>query len=358
MKTPVKFALLGCGRIAQHYSQLFKQGIPGAQLVGCCDKIPEKAKMIARNVGAEVESFSCLSDMVCATSPDVICILTESGHHFEHTSQVLDHGCHAVIEKPVSLLPDQAYFLAKKAKEKRLMATVVMQNRFNIAIKKLHEAVSSGRLGTIVTATIRLRWCRMQEYYEDGWHGTWAMDGGVINQQAIHHVDALNWICGPISEVSAVISNRIMKLEAEDTITAAIKFDSGALGTIEATTATRPRDVEASLSVIGEKGMVVVGGIALNKIETWEFVESTPEDEKTPIEYSQDVPNGYGLGHIPYLQDVAQRLQAGNISPVLSTTDAVKSVEIIHALYASDEQNSWVRLSDDPRSSRLGIAKV
>lgn len=356
MKTPIKFALLGCGRVSGRYVELFSQGISGALLVGCCDTTLVKAQTAAKGVGPDVQVFSSLEAMVSECQPDVVCVLTESGHHYEHACQVLDLDCHVVIEKPVTLLPEQAYLLAQKAKDKNLMASVVKQNRFNPAIKKLYEAVSSGRLGKIVTATIRLRWCRMQDYYEDGWHGTWAMDGGVINQQAIHHVDALNWICGPIESVSSVIANRLMKLEAEDTITAALKFQNGALGTIEATTAARPRDVEASLSVIGENGMVVVGGIALNQIDVWDFVDPIDEDKNVPVEYSQVVPNGYGLGHEPYLQEVSDRISVGDTTPVLCPCEAVKALEVIHALYASDEQNAWVRLADKPRSSRLGLA--
>ena len=110
-----------------------------------------------------------------------------------------------------------------------------------------------------------MRWCRLQDYYEDGWHGTWKYDGGVINQQAIHHVDALNWLLGPVDSLTATITNRLNNLEAEDTLVSIMKFENGALGTIEATTAARPEDFEASLSVVGENGMVLVGGIALNK---------------------------------------------------------------------------------------------
>ena len=174
------------------------------------------------------------------------------------------------------------------------MLGVAFQNRLNPAILKLSEAVNNNRFGKITTGTIRLRWCREQEYYEDGWHGTWAQDGGVINQQAIHHVDALNWLLGPVDSVCATMGNRKNQLEAEDTMVAILRFASGAMGTIEATTAAT-KDVEASLSIIGETGMAVVGGIALNKIEVWDFEKPVHGDEEAKQTHSQEVPSGYGL---------------------------------------------------------------
>ncbi len=355
METPIKFAFLGCGRVTNHYLDIFSKGIEGAVISGCCDIIPQKAQTAVQRANGDAQAYATLEEMVSGCDPDVVCILTESGKHYEHASAALDLGRHVIIEKPVTLLPDQAYELADKAEKNGLMATVVMQNRLNPAIEKLQEAVTAGRLGKIITATIRLRWCRMQEYYEDGWHGTWAMDGGVINQQAIHHVDALNWICGPIDGVSSVITNRLMNLEAEDTLAATVTFENGALGTIEATTAARPRDIEASLSVVGEKGMVVVGGIALNKIDVWEFVNPLPGDDDVAAECSQDVPNGYGLSHIPYLNEVTRRINEKDRTPILCPRDGVKALEVVHALYASAEQKSWVHMADSPRSGRLGI---
>jgi predicted dehydrogenase len=234
------------------------------------------------------------------------------------------------------------------------MYGVAFQNRFNPAIIALEKAINANRFGKIITATIRLRWCRFQEYYEDGWHGTWAQDGGVINQQAIHHVDAINWLIGPIVSVSATISNRLNKLEAEDTLVAIMRFSNGALGTIEATTAARPEDFEASLSVVGEKGMALIGGIALNKVKTWEFIEPTEEDKRVPEKYSQEVKTGYGISHGPLLQKVIDSLRNDCITPPISASDSIQTTRFVHAIYRSDELQGWVSLSDNPISTRLG----
>ena len=218
----------------------------------------------------------------------------------------------------------------------------------------MEKAVKNDRFGKIITATIRLRWCRYQDYYQDGWHGTWAQDGGVINQQAIHHVDAINWLIGPIESVNATITNQLNNLEAEDTLVAIMKFENGALGTIEATTAARPEDFEASLSVVGERGIVEIGGIALNKIKTWKFVKSLPEDKIIPDQFSQEVENGYGNSHIPLLQNIIDTLTEGKINTLVSPEEAINTSKVVHALYKSDEEQSWVKIKDNPISSRLG----
>ena len=212
-----------------------------------------------------------------------------------------------------------------------------------------------GRFGKIVTATIRLRWCRYQEYYEDGWHGTWRDDGGVINQQAIHHLDALSWLVGPIHSVCAVEKNRINVLEAEDTMVAAIEFRSGAIGTIEATTAARPTDIEASLSITGELGAATIGGVALNKIEVWSFVNKHPDDYAIPTRCSVDVPNGYGLGHAKLLQKVIDTISKNETEPPILAEESIETTKLVHALYVSVETKSWINLSDACLSIRLGV---
>jgi predicted dehydrogenase len=168
-------------------------------------------------------------------------------------------------------------------------------------------------------------------------------------------VDVINWLLGPIKSINATTTNRLNKLEAEDTLVAIMKFKNGALGTIEATTAARPEDFEASLSVVGEKGTVLVGGIALNKIEIWKFVESHKEDKMIPLICSQEVDTGYGLSHGPLLQGVIKTLKSGGTDSLVSPFEAISTARVVHALYRSDELQSWVELKDNPISKRLGI---
>ena len=300
-KAPTRIAIIGCGRVAQHYKKIFDSGVVSNwALVGLYDIIGDRSEYLAEHF--KTKSFNSFEAMLESESPDLVLILTPSGLHYKHAKIAFNYNCNVLCEKPITMLASQAEELKKIAFAKNLMYGTAFQNRLNPAITVLEKAIKDNRFGKIITATIRLRWCRYQDYYEDGWHGTWAQDGGVINQQAIHHVDAISWLLGPIESVNATITNRLNNLEAEDTLVAIMKFENGALGTIEATTAARPEDFEASLSVVGEKGMVLVGGIALNKIETWEFVESVLEDKLIPGQYSQEVETGYGISHGPLLQ--------------------------------------------------------
>jgi UDP-N-acetyl-2-amino-2-deoxyglucuronate dehydrogenase len=349
----INIAAIGCGRVAQHYKKILDSGVVSNwNFVGFCDIVSEKSEYFSEYFQAE--SFEKFEDMLESEKPDLVLILTPSGLHYKHTKIAFDYGCNVLCEKPITMLPSQAKELKEIAREKGLMYGTAFQNRLNPAIMALEKAIKNNRFGKIITATIRLRWCRYQDYYEDGWHGTWAQDGGVINQQAIHHVDAINWLLGPIESVNATITNRLNDLEAEDTLIAIMKFENGALGTIEATTAARPEDFEASLSVVGEKGMVLVGGIALNKIETWEFIDSNLDDELVPTQQSQEVETGYGVGHGPLLQGVIDTLLEGEISTLAPPEEAIKTAEVVHALYKSDEKQGWVKLKDNPVSNRLG----
>lgn len=349
----IKLAFLGCGRVAQHHRKILTSGVvSGYKVTAVCDTDQGKADNMAATFDSR--AFTDAATMLDKTDADLVLILTPSGMHYAHAKAALEAGYNVATEKPITLLAEQAYELGELARAKGKLYTVIFQNRLNPAILLLRSAIDEGRFGTIISATIRVRWCRYQEYYEDGWHGTWAQDGGVINQQAIHHVDALGWLCGPIESVCATAARRLNRLEAEDTMVAVLKFNNGALGTIEATTAARPRDFEASLSVVGEEGMAVIGGIALNKVETWTFTKPRPEDTDAPATHSRDVPNGYGLSHGPFLQKLIDTLKSGSIEPPVAAADGARAVELVHALYASWERGCWVNLADMPLSKKLG----
>lgn len=352
-KAAVRIAAVGCGRVTQHYRKILDSGVvSGWQMVGACDLLPVKSDDFAAHWNCP--AYTDYTTMLAQTRPDLVLVLTPSGMHYTHARMALEAGAHVLVEKPIAMLPADAREVEALAASKGLMYGVAFQNRLNPAIECLRKALAEDRFGKIVTATMRLRWCRYQEYYEDGWHGTWAQDGGVINQQAIHHVDALHSLLGPVEAVCAAIGNRLNRLEAEDTMVGVVRFASGALGTIEATSAARPQDYEASLSVVGEKGMALIGGIALNKVETWNFVEPRTGDAETPQRFSCEVPNGYGLSHGPLLQAVIDRLRSGSIEAPVSAEQGIRTTELIHALYRSDEVGGWVSLADKPVSVRLG----
>ena len=352
----LKIAIIGAGRVAQHYKKMFdSSAVSGFKVVGVCDVKTDAANLLAKHW--RCESFNSISIMLAESDAELVLVLTPSGMHFDHVRQALEANCHVLVEKPATMIPKDARALVALANKNELMLGVAFQNRLNPAIQCLRKAVEKNRFGQITTATIRLRWCRYQDYYNDGWHGTWENDGGVINQQAIHHVDALRWLMGPVDSVCATVENRINDLEAEDTMVAILRFSSGALGTIEATTAARPRDLEASLSVIGSYGVAVIGGVGLNQIETWEFIDPVDSDSDAITSNSIDVPNGYGLSHGPLLQATIDALNVGSEVPPVSVEESISTNELIHALYRSVEVGGWVHLKDNPTSIKLGKGK-
>lgn len=351
-KVPIRMAAVGCGRMAQHYAKILASGsVSGWEMVGFCDAVAQRAADLAAQFTAR--SFTDYVEMLEQCRPDLVLVLSPSGLHYAHTRIALSQGMHVLTEKPVAMMPSEAKELVELARESKRMCAVAFQNRFNPAIQCLRRALEQDRFGDVVTGTVRLRWCRRQSYYEDGWHGTWAQDGGVINQQALHHVDVLNWLLGPVESVCAATGNRVNRLEAEDTMVATVRFTSGTLGTIEATTGAS-EDLEASLSVVGAKGLAVVGGIALNRVEAWRFVDALPGDEDVPAKFSQDVPNGFGWSHGPLLQSVLDTLAQGRVDPPVSAEEAMRTTELVHALYSSDEERGWVSLASKPVSKRLG----
>lgn len=345
-------AFIGCGRVANWQATFFEKGIAGAKVTVTCDPVEEKATEMSERLKAEV--VLDYDEVLQRDDVDIVSIMTESGKHYQHAKQALEAGKHVIVEKPPCMFAEQVIELRDLAKDKVLMFAPIFQNRYNPAMKAVKAAYDEGRFGKLVCVSVRLFWCRYQDYYEDGWHGTWKMDGGVVNQQAIHHVDAMHWVCGSVKEIVSMQSNQLNKLEAEDTTVALVKFDNGALGTVEVTTAARPEDMDASLTLIGEKGSVTIGGIALNEVSQWKFVDPKPEDADVQERCSVDVPNGYGYSHGPLLTDIMARVNEGNIESPINVESAADTVRLIHSIYRSAEEGYAVETSSNLRSKRLG----
>ena len=349
----IKIAIIGCGRVAQHYRKILL-GInqPNYQIVYACDINIDKAKDFSKYFKncLPIIDFSLIKN----TDVNLVIICTESGNHHLHARHFLKKGINVLVEKPITMIPEDAYELVKLSNQFGVILCVAFQNRFNKAIQKLKEDVTKKIFGKINTVSVVLRWCRFQEYYEDGWHGTWKNDGGVINQQAIHHIDVLNWIFGPILKVSSISSNMANKLEAEDTLVAIFKTKSGITGTIECTTALRPKDLEASINLVGQNGYAKVSGTALNIYQERKVFKGNKEDINL-TNFSEEVENGYGNGHKDLLINLFARINQGvTISPV-PAIEAISTLEVIHALYYSSENFKWAEMKNKPVSKRLGI---
>jgi UDP-N-acetyl-2-amino-2-deoxyglucuronate dehydrogenase len=231
---------------------------------------------------------------------------------------------------------------------------VVKQNRFNVPVVKAREALDAGRFGRLILGTVRVRWCRDQAYYDqDAWRGTWAYDGGVLTNQASHHVDMLEWFFGDVVSVHARAITALANIETEDTAVATLKFRNGALGIIEATTAARPTDLEGSLSIMGEKGTVEIAGFAVNQIRHWRFVDELTSDRDVMEKFSVNPPNVYGFGHKAYYDHVVDCL-SNQTAALVDGLQGRKSLELISALYESIETGREVPLHFAPRLCRLG----
>lgn len=350
----LKVVLVGCGRIAVRHSELLGNAqIGGASLAGVCDLVPERAQAIGTKF--DVPWFVDMHEMVRVTDPDVIVVLTESGQHAEHVVALAEHGKHIIVEKPMALTLDDADRMIRVCDRNGVRLFVVKQNRFNVPVQHLRRALEAGRFGKLVLGTVRVRWCRRQSYYDqDAWRGTWMHDGGVLANQASHHIDLLEWMMGDVESVFAKSRTALVNIEAEDTAVVVLKFRSGALGIVEATTATRPLDLEGSLSVLGAGGSVEIGGFAVNEMRVWKFENPQPEDDDVVMRYSVNPPNVYGFGHQAYYEHVVECLTQGK-EQLVDGLEGRKSLELIAAIYESVETGREVPLRFVPKRCRLGL---
>tara|TARA_B100001741_G_C16552013_1_gene599917 strand:+ start:2219 stop:3286 length:1068 start_codon:yes stop_codon:yes gene_type:complete len=353
----IKFAIVGCGRISKRHSELLgEKQINGACLVAVCDLKKERADKIAKKY--KIASYSCMHEMMSSNDVDVVVILTESGLHSKHTVELAKYGAHIMVEKPMALTLGDADSMIEACDKHGVKLFVVKQNRFNLPVVQLRKALEAGRFGNLIMGTVRVRWCRPQSYYDqDSWRGTWALDGGVLTNQASHHIDLLEWMMGDVESVFAKSLNAMADIEAEDTAIVILKFKNGALGVIEATTAIRPKDLEGSISILGSKGSVEIGGFAVNEMKTWNFDETLKEDESVIEKFSVNPPNVYGFGHQAYYEHVVDCIK--NRTPQLvDGFKGRKSIELINAIYESVETGKEVSLEFTPKYSKLGRPKI
>jgi len=349
----LKVSLVGCGRIANRHSQLLGENIiAGAKLHSVCDSQQDRLTKISDKYN--VPGYTDMHEMMKVDPPDLVVVLTESGKHAENVIELAQYGKDIMVEKPMALSLEDADKMIAACDANQIKLFVIKQNRFNVPVIKLREAVEAGRFGKMVMGTVRVRWCRPQRYYDqDDWRGTWAFDGGVLSNQASHHIDLLEWMMGDVESVFAMSRTALVDIEAEDTAVVTLRFANGALGIIEATTATRPKDLEGSISLLGEEGSVVIGGFAVNEMKTWNFVDPIDGDDDVMEKYSVNPPNVYGFGHQAYYEHVVKAINGGGPNLVDGLAGR-KSLELINAIYESIETGKEVFLRFKPKFSRLG----
>lgn len=352
MKKKINIGIIGCGRIAQHYLDIFNSNkIKNFTIKFVCDLKISKAKKLSKifkcEYGTDYKKLNLNHNI------DLAIILTESGNHYKDSKFFLKNRVNVLVEKPVSFFKKQVNELIDLAKKNKLLFNVAFQNRLNPSIRFTKNLLNKKKFGKIISCSVRLVWCRYQDYYNDGWHGTWLMDGGVTNQQAIHHIDAITWLLGEVTTVSSFMTKRANSLEAEDTMVSILYFKNGCLGTIEATTAARPRDFEASININGTKGGIKIGGIALNKLDSLNFLDNK-NHKSSIIKYSQIVENGYGLSHYTLIQNIIDTLMGKKKLDIINVSDTVNTTKLVNSMYKSDEVRKSVKLVNNLMSRRLG----
>jgi len=349
----LRFALVGCGRIAKRHAELLSNNkVHNASLAAVCDTDIGKAEFFGKTF--KVPHYTDFNIMMRQEKIDAVSVLTPSGLHAKHVIELSKYKKHIVVEKPMALTLEDADQMISACDQGGIKLFVVKQNRYNYPVQKLKEALDEGRFGKIVMGTVRVRWCRDQKYYDqDKWRGTWAMDGGVFSNQASHHVDLLEWMLGEPESVFAKATTALVNIEAEDTGVAIIKFCSGALGIIEATTATRPKDLEGSISILGEKGTVEIGGFAVNEMKVWNFVDQRETDKMVLDKYRDNPPDVYGFGHRVYLEHVVDAIN-NNKPALVDGLEGRKSLALINAIYESIETSKEVSLRYKAKKCKLG----
>src|ERR1043165_9265907 len=330
-KRTFRVGVVGCGRISRNHFDAIDR-IEGLELAAVADIDAERAKKSGEERG--VPSFTSLEQMLAAGNVDIVSICTPSGLHSAQGMAVAKAGKHVLTEKPMSISLTQADELIKATDDAGVHLFVVKQNRLNPPIQLLKRAIDKERFGRIYMANVTVRWQRPQEYYDqEPWRGTWEFDGGAFTNQASHYVDLVQWLVGPVESVMAKTATQARRIEAEDSGIGILKFRSGALGVIEVNVLTYPKNLEGSITILGEKGSVKIGGTAVNKVEHWQFSDYD-DDDKLVETSNTSPPSVYGFGHEGYYRNVLAVLR-GQAKPDTDGRAGRKSLELILGIYES-----------------------
>lgn len=326
----IKIGLIGCGRISKNHFEAIAQQ-EDAKCIMCCDVIEERARGASIKYNIPVWTTDYM-DLLAHPEIDLISICTPSGLHPEHGIMAARAGKHVLTEKPMACRLEEADQLIKACEEEGVKLFVVLQNRLNPSIQLVRRAFEEGRFGQIYMITSNVFWTRPQDYYNmASWRGTRELDGGAFMNQASHYVDMVQWFGGPIEEVKSITATLARSIEAEDTGAAIIRFQNGAIGSINVTMLTYPKNLEGSITILGEKGTVKIGGTSMNKIDHWEFADKKDYDEE--VEQSNTNPTSvYGFGHAGYYRNVLNTIQGTN-QAISDGTEGRKSLDLLERIY-------------------------
>jgi predicted dehydrogenase len=356
--TKLKFALIGCGRISTNHINAILDNFEDAELISVCDLIKDRAEQKAdeylnyakkRSVSViRPKVFTDYREMLQKEDINLYVVCTESGYHAEISLYCLNLKKHVLVEKPMAMSLQDADRMIKVAKENKVKLSVCYQNRFNPPIQKLRQAIDSGRFGRIFAGTARILWNRNKEYYDKAnWRGTWKLDGGCLINQCTHNIDLLQWmIDSEIDSVYGQMGNYMHPyIQTEDYGSIIIKFKNGAIGNIEGTVCVYPKNLKETLTILGEKGTVIIGGLALNKILVWDFEDKQESLEQLQKECDSEVENIYGKGHTPLYENIIDVIR-NNTNPLIDGNEGKKSLSIILMAYKSQKYSRIINYNE------------
>jgi UDP-N-acetyl-2-amino-2-deoxyglucuronate dehydrogenase len=337
----VRFALVGCGRIAANHMEALKVHHERAELVAVCDTDPKALAAAVERTGAK--GYPSLPGLLSQAQADVVVLATPSGLHPQQAIDAATAGFDVMTEKPMATRWQDGLRMVRGCDEANARLFVVKQNRRNRTLQLLKRAVEAGRFGRIYMVAVNVFWTRPQSYYDSAaWRGTWEFDGGAFMNQASHYVDLLDWLIGPVESVMAYTGTLARNIEVEDTGVAALKWRNGAMGSINVTMLTYPKNMEGSITILGERGTVRIGGVAVNEISHWEFDQKDPMDDEID-EASYQTTSVYGFGHPLYYDNVISTLR-GEAEPETDGREGLKSLELLIAMYLSARDGKRINL--------------
>ena len=341
MKKKIKIAVVGCGRISAKHFDAISNYPDSLELVAICDvnqKIVDQHSSKFR-----VKGYISMLEMLDSENIDIVTICTPSGIHPDQAILAADYGVHVITEKPMATRWNDGLRMVRACDNAGVRLFVVKQNRNNSTLKLLKRAISEKRFGKIYMVNLNVFWTRPQEYYDSAkWRGTWELDGGAFMNQASHYVDLIEWLIGPVDSVQAMTATQARDIEVEDTGVMNIRWRSGALGSMNVTMLTYPKNYEGSITVIGEKGTVRIGGVAVNEIKQWEFNDKRDYDDQVQSA-SYKTTSVYGFGHVLYYQNVIDVLNKKK-APEIDGREGLKSLEVLIAAYLSARDGQIVSL--------------
>ncbi|QER41456.1 Gfo/Idh/MocA family oxidoreductase [Thermodesulfobacterium sp. TA1] len=350
----LKLAIVGCGKAAERHLKIYQALQDEVEVVGVSDVVPERAKKFAEILCAK--PYTDYQEMLTKEEVEVVDLCLPSGMHAEVGEVILQKfKKHLLVEKPLALTLKEAENLVNLAQKNQLKLVTIFQNRANLPVQKLKEVLSKNLLGSPILISAKFYWSRDQRYYDSaGWRGTWAFDGGALAQQGCHFVDMLYYLGGPIESVFARMGTYLVNIEAEDLLVGILKFKSGALGTIEATTCSRPKDLKAELVVLAEKGSAVLGGFAMNRLDHL-AIEGVEKIEEFVSGFEKNPDHPLGFSHFTYLKSAIKYFKTSEKDPWLVVgEEAIPSLEAIIGLYESAETRKEIKFPFEPVACKLG----